>query len=91
MQWGDKPRCKTCGKNHDGPCIFGGVRCFECREKGHKRNECPKATWNQNRVIPSVEQPRPPFVHPNGDHLRLVLDSRSEMLGSHKQKVEFTA
>jgi len=64
MHWREKPYCKVCGKNHDGPCSF--VQCFECREMGHKRYECPKMAWNQTRAIPSAEQSRPPVAVPRG-------------------------
>lgn len=42
FQFGQYPRCYTCGRNHSGRC-FGIVgACFTCGEKGHIVKYCPK-------------------------------------------------
>jgi len=53
-----KPYCRIYGKKHGGKCLYGSVQCYECGEKGHKKSKCLEATGNQNRAMPSTEQPR---------------------------------
>jgi len=65
--------CRYCGKLHGGVCLFGQGRCYECRELGHKRNECPKLMEGQSRAPlpmgpprPSTAPPRPPVPPTRG-------------------------
>ena len=58
-QTSNNPPCQYCGKPHGGICLFREGRCFECRERGHKRSECPELTGKQDRAPPPVGPPRP--------------------------------
>jgi len=56
------PTCRICGKNHSGRCLYEGLYCYECGQRGHKRNECPRLLGNQQRVILPTAPPRPPLA-----------------------------
>jgi len=61
----NNPPCQYCGRPHSGICLFRKGRCFECREKGHKRSECPKLTGKQGRAPFPAGPPRPPPTRPS--------------------------
>jgi len=54
-----------CRKHHDETCESINMRCYGCREMGHKISTCPKVAWNQNKPTP-VNQLRPPAYAPRG-------------------------
>jgi len=69
----NNPPCQYCGRPHSGICFFREGRCFECREKGHKRSECPKHAGKQDRAPfptglprPLATLPRPPIPPTRG-------------------------
>jgi len=64
-QTSNNPPCQYCGKPHGGICLFREGRCFECRERGHKRSECPKLAGKQDRAPPSAGPPRPSATGPS--------------------------
>ena len=53
--------CGVCGKIHDGPCQWDNV-CFQCRQTGHFRRDCPYRGSIQTRVSGSDAQ----FQQANG-------------------------
>ena len=53
--------CGVCGKIHDGPCQWDNV-CFQCRQTGHFRRDCPYRGSIQTRVSGSGTQ----FKRANG-------------------------
>ena len=60
----NNPPCQYCGKPHSGICLFREGRCLECRERGHKRSECPNA-GKQDRTPFPAGPPRPPATGPS--------------------------
>ena len=40
----ERPKCPTCRRRHPGICRLG--RCFNCGEKGHLNNACPRPHQN---------------------------------------------
>jgi len=56
--------CRYCGKFHGGICLCGEGRCYECKEKGHKKSECPKLVGGHSRGPPPAGPPRPPTGPP---------------------------
>jgi len=56
--------CHYCRKSHDEICLYGEGRCYECREKGRKKNECPKLIDGQSGTPPPAGPPRPPTAPP---------------------------
>jgi len=61
----NNPPCQCRGKPHSGICLFREGRCFECRERGHKRSECSKLAGKQDRTPFPAGPPRPPATGPS--------------------------
>ena len=36
----DKPFCYNCGSFHNGQCMYQENVCWNCKQPGHRRNEC---------------------------------------------------
>jgi len=51
-------------KFHGRICLYGEGRCYECREKGHKKSACPKLVGGQSGAPPAAGPPRPPTAPP---------------------------
>ncbi|GJS90544.1 putative reverse transcriptase domain-containing protein [Tanacetum coccineum] len=65
----NKPFCNRCKKHHTGYYTIPILTCYECGEKGHTRNHCPKRSNPQGGeprgrayVIKDVEQQQGPNV-----------------------------
>lgn len=51
-----KPLCRSCCKNHSGPCLTGSRVCFNCGKEGHI-----VVNWYSSQT-PNVEQYPPSLV-----------------------------
>ena len=49
---GSRSTYGVCGKIHDGPCQWDNV-CFQCRQTGHFKRDCPYRESSQTRVLGS--------------------------------------
>ncbi|XP_038895802.1 uncharacterized protein LOC120083967 [Benincasa hispida] len=59
---GRKPLSVNCGRPHTGVCYSSRNVCFQCRQAGHFRRDCPQlghgAQNEQRGVTQTVNQPR---------------------------------
>jgi hypothetical protein len=74
MREPERPWCRNCGKPHSGRCLLGAIRCFNCGELGHRRQNCPRLAVSQPNSTPAPTQfqrqgPRPP-MNPNRTNIR---------------------
>jgi len=66
MSWKNGPNYRNCDKPHVGPCTSEPLRCYGCREAGHKISNCPKAIWNQGQTMPGPGSRSVPTQAPCG-------------------------
>jgi len=42
------------------------MRCYGCGEVGYKMNNCPKAAWNREKIVPGTGPRNPSTSAPRG-------------------------
>ncbi|TYK28229.1 DNA/RNA polymerases superfamily protein [Cucumis melo var. makuwa] len=62
--------CTSCGRNHRGQCLVGTGVCYQCRQQGRFKKDCPQLNMTVQRDqgvgCQTVEQPRVSVVPTEG-------------------------
>lgn len=57
------PRCMKCGRRHRDQCRYERPVCWNCKQEGHKKENCPTIAYNQRQTFPQNEDGRNARVH----------------------------